>query len=164
MITWLVYFPGISHITLQSLKARRWLISTLNSYDVARNAHAGQRDKAGKDYILHPVYVASHFTNRNDIDVALLHDVVEDSPYTINDLQAIGFNDEILAAVDAITKKPRQDYASYLAVVKANDIARRVKIEDLKHNMDTSRLLNVSDKDKKRLEKYENALEYLQST
>ena len=128
---------------------------------IAKKAHAGQVDKAGVDYIQHPLYVASQVKTEQEKAVALLHDVLEDSNITVADLLAYGLSNEVVTAVQTLTKKKGQSYQDYLEKVKSNNLARVVKLADLKHNSDLSRLKSVSDTDRKRVEKYKNAIRYL---
>ena len=128
---------------------------------IARKAHAGQVDKAGIDYIQHPLYVASQVKTEQEKAVALLHDVLEDSDITVADLLAYGLSNEVVTAVQTLTKKKGQSYQDYLEKVKSNDLARVVKLADLKHNSDLSRLKSVSDTDRERVKKYKNAIRYL---
>ena len=128
---------------------------------IAKKAHAGQVDKAGIDYIQHPLYVASQVKTEQEKAVALLHDVLEDSDITAADLLAYGLSNEVVTAVQTLTKKKGQSYQDYLEKVKSNDLARVVKLADLKHNSDLSRLKSVSDTDYERVKKYKNAIRYL---
>jgi metal dependent phosphohydrolase, HD region len=128
---------------------------------IARKAHAGQADKAGVDYIQHPLYVASQFKTEQEKAVALLHDVLEDSDITVADLLAYGLSNEVVTAVQTLTKKKGQSYQDYLEKVKSNNLARVVKLADLKHNSDLSRLKTVSNTDFERVKKYKNAIRYL---
>ena len=128
---------------------------------IAKKAHAGQVDKAGVDYIQHPLYVASQVKTEQEKAVALLHDVLEDSDITAADLLAYGLSNEVVTAVQTLTKKKGQSYQDYLEKVKSNDLARVVKLADLKHNSDLSRLKSVSDTDRERVKKYKNAIRYL---
>ena len=128
---------------------------------IAKKAHAGQVDKAGIDYIQHPLYVASQVKTEQEKAVALLHDVLEDSDITAADLLAYGLLNEVVTAVQTLTKKKGQSYQDYLEKVKSNDLARVVKLADLKHNSDLSRLKSVSDTDRERVKKYKNAIRYL---
>ena len=128
---------------------------------IAKKAHAGQVDKAGVDYIQHPLYVASQVKTEQEKAVALLHDVLEDSDITAADLLAYGLSNEVVAAVQTLTKKKGQSYQDYLEKVKSNNLARVVKLADLKHNSDLSRLKSVSDTDRERVKKYKNAIRYL---
>ena len=128
---------------------------------IAKKAHAGQVDKAGVDYIQHPLYVASQVKTEQEKAVALLHDVIEDSDVTADDLLASGLSNEVVTAVQTLTKKKGQSYQDYLEKVKSNNLARVVKLADLKHNSDLSRLKTVSNTDYERVKKYKNAIRYL---
>ena len=128
---------------------------------IATEAHSGQFDKAGVDYIEHPIYVASQVDTEEEKAVALLHDVIEDSPFTAEELLLAGLPETVVAAVQILSKKKGQDYQTYLENVKSNPLARVVKLADLKHNSDLSRLRSVTDNDLERLEKYKKAIDYL---
>lgn len=130
---------------------------------IAYAAHYGQTDKAGQPYILHPVTVALSQTTDAAKCVALLHDVVEDTDYTIDDLKADGFPQEVIEAVQLLTHNKSENYFDYVMAIAENDLAKSVKLADLAHNSDLSRLPNVTEKDIKRVEKYKKAIEYLQS-
>lgn len=128
---------------------------------IATEAHKGQFDKAGVDYVEHPIYVASQVDTEEEKAVALLHDVIEDSPFTAEELLLAGLPETVVTAVQILSKKKGQDYQTYLKTVKSNPLARAVKLADLKHNSDLSRLENITDKDLERLEKYKKAIDYL---
>ncbi len=128
---------------------------------IAKKAHAGQVDKAGVDYIQHPLYVASQVNTEQEKAVALLHDVIEDSDITAADLFASGLSNEVVTAVQILTKKKGQSYQEYLGKVKSNNLARVVKLADLKHNSDLSRLKSVTNTDYECVKKYKNAIYYL---
>ena len=128
---------------------------------IATEAHKGQFDKAGVDYIEHPIYVASQVDTEEEKAVALLHDVIEDSPFTSEELLLAGLPEIVVAAVQILSKKKGQDCQIYLENVKSNPLARVVKLADLKHNSDLSRLSSITDKDLERLEKYKKAIDYL---
>lgn len=133
---------------------------------IALKAHKGQVDKAGAAYILHPLRIMGKMTNDSERVVALLHDVLEDSSYTAEDLLEEGISSEIVDAVIALTKALDSKgvpiaYEKYLIQVKSNPLACRVKLADLEDNMDLSRLNTVTEKDLKRLEKYQRAVAYL---
>ncbi|HEU8062309.1 TPA: GTP pyrophosphokinase [Streptococcus pneumoniae] len=128
---------------------------------IAKKAHAGQVDKAGVDYIQHPLYVASQVNTEQEKAVALLHDVIEDSDITAADLFASGLSNEVVTAVQILTKKKGQSYQEYFGKVKSNNLARVVKLADLKHNSDLSRLKSVTNTDYERVKKYKNAIYYL---
>ncbi len=130
---------------------------------IATAAHKGQVDKAGIDYILHPMAVASYFQAENLKAVAYLHDILEDTKLTSKDLREKEMPEDVIQAVEAMTKVSGEDYFKYLERVKANDLARQVKIADLKHNSDLSRLKTITEKDIKRREKYLKAIEFLKN-
>lgn len=130
---------------------------------IACRAHAGQLDKGLNPYILHPLRLAVQFSNPNLQIVALLHDVVEDSDITLFDLRSAGFNEEVLVAVAALTKKTGEDYEQFIRRISINGLAVKVKIADLRDNMDIHRLSKVTGKDFQRLIKYKEALTFLES-
>lgn len=123
---------------------------------LATNAHAGQFDKGGNPYILHPLKVM-HYLKTEDEElqcIALLHDVVEDTNTTWADLETIGCTERVISAVKALTKLPGQSYDEYKEAVFANKDAMLVKLCDLRHNTDIRRLKGVSQKDIDRMAKY----------
>ena len=130
---------------------------------IAVSAHEGQTDKAGKPYILHPLEVAAKQKTYEGVIVALLHDVVEDSEYTIEDLKKEGFPENVIEAVQLLTHEKGVPYADYIKAIYRNKIAKSVKIADLTHNSDLSRLPVVTEKDIERNGKYERALSYLRT-
>lgn len=129
----------------------------------AVSEHKGQNDRAGMPYIAHICAVVAAVTSQEEKTVAALHDIVEDTHCDIEDIRW-EFPQHIADAVDAITKRDNEPYAEYLIRVKANDLARTVKIADLLHNMDFSRLPEITDKDRERLRKYQDALDFLRAT
>ncbi|WP_420543931.1 GTP pyrophosphokinase [Streptococcus equinus] len=131
------------------------------AHEIAKRAHKGQVDKVGAPYILHPETVASFVTKDDEKIVAYLHDVIEDTPCQLRDLENAGFSSEIIKAVDLLTRKTGQSYKQYLKLVKTNELARVVKLADLKHNSDLSRLTHVTENDIKRLKKYQDAIVFL---
>ena len=128
---------------------------------IAKKAHKGQFDKAGVDYIKHPIYVASQVESEEEKAVALLHDVLEDSSVTAEELLNAALPETVVTAVQILTKQIGQDYQIYLQAVKSNPLARCVKLADLKHNSDLSRLATITEKDLERFEKYKKAINYL---
>ena len=131
------------------------------AYALAKAAHAGQVDKSGVDYIEHPVTVASFVETDTQKAVALLHDVLEDTDVTEDELRSL-FGDEITDAVVTMTHPEGMPYMEYIARIAENPLARSVKMADLRHNMDLGRLRKVTERDLKRVrEKYEPAMEYL---
>lgn len=130
---------------------------------LAKAAHDGQVDKANIDYIEHPKKVASFVATDEEKAVAFLHDTLEDTAVTVADLRKIGMPNSVIAAVEVLTHDKNQPYFDYLAEVKKNTLARTVKLADLKHNSDTSRLINLTAADQKRLVKYQKAIAFLQA-
>ena len=129
---------------------------------IACRAHEGQKDKGGNPYFLHPVFVSEHLETIAEKIVGLLHDVVEDTDITIEDLRKEGFPEHVLEAVDIITKKDGVSYEEYIEGVMNNPIARAVKIQDVRHNSDISRIPHPTEHDLKRLEKYRKTLKKLE--
>lgn len=130
---------------------------------LAQTAHANQVDKAGGPYIGHPLRVMNSLSSYTEKIVGVLHDSIEDSELTLKDLENAGFPHEVLEAIEAITKKPHEDYQVYLNRVMSNVIALRVKIADLLDNMDIKRIYDPTEKDWKRLRKYQEVLPKLQA-
>lgn len=128
---------------------------------IATKAHAGQVDKAGQPYILHPLRLMFKFISEDEQIVAVLHDVVEDSVFTLADLKSSGFSDIILEAIDCLTKRKDESYEKFVERILKNNLARKVKVEDLKDNMDLTRLNTIADKDLVRVKKYHRALQVL---
>jgi len=123
---------------------------------LATNAHAGQFDRGGKPYILHPLKVM-HYLKSDDEELqcmALLHDVVEDTKTTWDDLRSIGCTERVINGVKSLTKMPGESYDQYKERVFANEDAMKVKMADLRHNTDIRRLKGVTEKDIIRMEKY----------
>lgn len=125
------------------------------------DAHKNQVDKSGIPYIFHPIHLAEQMQNEETTIVALLHDVVEDSSYTFEDLESMGFSERILTAVKLLTREPGVPYMEYIAKIKENPIARTVKLADLAHNSDLSRLKKTDEKVLARVRKYEQAIRIL---
>lgn len=131
------------------------------AYQIASEAHVKQKDKAGKPYIYHPLYVASKVKGTNEKVVALLHDVIEDSNITYEDLISKGIPTELAAEVLLLTKDKGTDYFEYLSKVKNNEVAKHVKLADLEHNSNLNRLKHITSKDYARKQKYDKAIKYL---
>jgi (p)ppGpp synthase/HD superfamily hydrolase len=123
---------------------------------IAVRAHAGQSDKSGQPYILHPLRVMFRCQTDDQRIVAILHDVVEDTPVTVEDLRDQGFTKEILAALDCVTKREGESYEDFVERAAANPIARQVKLADLEDNMDLRRLgaADLGKKETDRLNRY----------
>lgn len=129
---------------------------------IAAAAHAGQVDKANQPYFGHLMRVMEAAPDGNAKLVAILHDLIEDCPdWDLDRLAQEGFPMDVIGAIDAMTKKPGQDYGEYLAGVKANNLAREVKLADLADNMRLDRIPNPGPKDFARLEKYQGAMKFL---
>jgi len=125
---------------------------------IALDAHSGQVDKANKPYILHPLRLMLKMKNELDMITAVLHDVLEDSSYTEVELLREGVPEDVVNAVKCMTKDGVQTYESYLAQIKTNDMASRVKIADIEDNIDLTRLKNINSRDLDRIAKYHKAL------
>ena len=138
-------------------------MSTLErAIEIATEAHRGQFDKAGNDYIEHPLRVMAAGKTTNEKIVGVLHDVVEDSDWTFEQLVADGFSEEVIEALRCITKlSDAEPYDKFIARIKKNKLAVAVKLNDLSDNMDIRRLPYLSDKDVKRLKRYLKAYKQL---
>ena len=128
---------------------------------LATQAHAGQVDKAGVPYIEHPRTVADSLLDWEEKIVAWLHDVCEDTPWTVEMLHEQGFPPHICHAIDLMTRKSDVPYGQYLTALRQDRLARNVKLMDLSHNMDIDRIPQPTDRDYKRLEKYKKARQFL---
>ena len=144
---------------------------------LAATAHMGQKDRADLPYILHPlnVMMSLDLSDEKALIVAVLHDAVEDTCVTLDYLRDKGYSEEIVGAIEALTKKvaPKaagtgfydamgtEKYSHFIRRVKANPLATKVKIADLQHNADLGRLTQVESYDLKRLDRYNRALQYL---
>lgn len=135
--------------------------SVKKAFEICFNAHKDQTDLSGKPYIFHPVHLAEQMETEAEICTALLHDVVEDSDYTLENLRDAGFSPEIVEAVGLLTHAPDVPYMDYIRGLKQNALARKVKLADLAHNSDTKRRKPVTEYDFKRLEKYRAAFQLL---
>ena len=130
---------------------------TKKAMKLCYEAHKDQVDKTGVPYVFHPFHVAEQMTSEASTIVALLHDVVEDTDYTLDDIANQGFGKEIVEAVALMTHEDDVPYLDYVARLKDNPIAREVKLADLAHNSDLSRLGEIDEETRQRLEKYEKA-------
>ncbi|MCB0105038.1 MAG: HD domain-containing protein [Caldilineaceae bacterium] len=141
---------------------------------LAAQAHVDQVDRAGQPYILHPLRMmmrlatqsaALRTEEREDAQiVAILHDVVEDTPTTLDDLRAAGFAERILAAIDCVTRREEESYDEFVTRSQSNPLARLVKLADLEDNMDLKRIGMLTDDDVARLNRYHRAWRRLQTT
>ena len=124
---------------------------------LAVEAHRGQRDKAGQPYILHPLRVMMRLETDAERTVALLHDLVEDTPWTLERLRGLGYPEDVLRALDALTRRDGETYEAFIERLRPDALARRVKLSDLEDNMDVRRLTAVTPKDAERLARYRAA-------
>ena len=127
----------------------------------AVKAHAGQKDKAGAPYILHPLRIMMKMDSQAGMIAAMLHDVVEDSSVTLADLRDEGFSEEVIAAVDHLTRREGEAYEIFINRLRHNPLAVKVKLADLEDNMDIRRIENVTGRDIERIQKYQAAWEKL---
>jgi (p)ppGpp synthase/HD superfamily hydrolase len=125
---------------------------------IAAEAHAGQVDKAGAPYLLHPLRLMLQMEKPEDRIVAVLHDVVEDSDWTLDRLGEEGFSPVVLEAIDSVTRRPDEDYDAFIQRSIQNSIGCRVKLADLRDNCDLSRIMNPSETDYRRTSKYKKAI------
>lgn len=130
---------------------------------IAAAAHAGQVDKGGAPYILHPLKVMLRMTTLEERIVAVLHDVVEDCEISLDDLRKEGFSEEVLSAIESVTKVPGESYEDFVERAAQNPIGRVVKLADLEENSDLSRIASPSWDDLERVEKYRRAIARLRS-
>lgn len=126
------------------------------------DAHKNQVDKSGMPYVFHPFHLAEQMTDERTTVAALLHDVMEDTEYTLNDLRQMGFPEDVLAALILLTHDDAEGYLDYVKRIKDNPIARAVKLADLRHNSDLTRLDSVDEKALARVEKYRAAIRLLE--
>jgi (p)ppGpp synthase/HD superfamily hydrolase len=137
----------------------------MNNLDVAIGfackVHAGQVDKAGQPYILHPLRIMLKFQSEDERIVSVLHDVVEDGYVSFDELRGLGFSESIINAIDCLSKRPGERYEDFIQRLSSNKMATRVKIEDIRDNLDITRLCSFGDEDFIRTVKYHEALQYL---
>lgn len=125
-------------------------------------AHKNQLDKSGLPYVFHPFHLAEQMPDEDCIITALLHDVMEDTDYSLEDIRLLGFSEDVLTALVLLTHCDDTPYLDYVSKLKGNRIARTVKLADLRHNSDLSRLESVTEKDLARVEKYKRAIAILE--
>ena len=126
------------------------------------DVHQHQLDKSGMPYVFHPFHLAEQMDDENAVIVALLHDVVEDSDMTFDDLVNMEFPDDVIEALKLLTHEKNVSYDDYIQKIKTNPLAVKVKLADLKHNSDLSRLNYIDEKALKRVQKYKKAIEILE--
>lgn len=124
---------------------------------LAVDAHSGVTQRDGSPYILHPLAVMLRLHSDYERMTAVLHDVVEDTDITLDDLHREGYPPVVVEAVDALTRRENETYEAFIERIKPNALAVRVKLADLEHNMDVRRLPVVTQSDTERLEKYRRA-------
>jgi (p)ppGpp synthase/HD superfamily hydrolase len=131
------------------------MISALEkALEIALQAHRGQKDRYGEPYILHPLRIMARVHTTEQKIVALLHDVIEDSAWTIEQLKQEDFSSDILEAVQALTKNPGEDYMNYIRRTAVTDLSRTVKMVDLEDNMDLTRCPQLESEDLERMNRY----------
>jgi (p)ppGpp synthase/HD superfamily hydrolase len=134
-------------------------MSTLErAIEIAARAHAGQTDRAGAPYVLHPLRMMLRFADPAERIVAVLHDVVEDSAWTLDGLRDEGFAAEIVTAVDALTRREGESYEAFVDRAGRDPLGRAVKLADLRYNLDTTRMASPTAADDARMERYRRAL------
>lgn len=136
--------------------------NTKKALKLCFEAHNSQADKSGLPYVFHPFHLAEQMTDEESTIVALLHDVVEDTDYTIDDIRSMGFGESVVEALSLLTHDENTEYMEYVSAIRDNPIAKAVKLADLRHNSDLSRLDVVDEKALKRQEKYQKAIELLE--
>lgn len=129
---------------------------------IAAQAHAGQTDKAGAVYLLHPLRLMLQADSDAERIVAVLHDVVEDSHWTLEALRSEGFAEHVLAGVDAVTRRDGESYDDFVTRAGSHPLGRLVKLADLRDNGDLSRIAEPTEKDKARVKKYQRAIRQLE--
>ena len=137
-------------------------MSTLEkAISLATKAHKKQTDKNGESYIQHPLRVMARVQSNTEKIVAVLHDIIEDTEYTIENLREHGYSKKVLEAIECLTKRDDEEYDEYVKRCKSNPIAKKVKIADLEDNLDIKRLGSLKEDDLKRHNKYLRAWHYL---
>ena len=134
---------------------------TRKAMEIAYRSHHGQVDKSGVPYIFHPIHLAEQMDDEISVCVALLHDVLEDTNVSEEELLKEGISEAVIKNIKLLTKDKNETYFDYLERVKSSKTAVKVKLADLKHNSDSTRLLEIKEKDRKRMEKYSEAIKRL---
>jgi len=128
---------------------------------LAIEAHKGKVDKAGAPYILHPLRVMFQMETKEEMIAAVLHDVLEDTAITPDQLKEMGFSETVLEALDSVTKRAGETYEDFVRRAALHPIGKKIKLADLRDNMDLSRLEEITDNDIKRVKKYHGALKII---
>ena len=127
------------------------------SLEIALKAYAGQKDKAGKTYILHPLRIMAKMQTEYEMSAALLHDVIEDSDYTAEDLISEGIPSDVVIAVELLSNVKGESYDQFVDRVLQNPLATKIKIADIEDNINVLRLKSIRDNDLERIAKYHKA-------
>ena len=135
---------------------------TKKAINVMYQAHQGQMDKGGFPYCFHPYQVAQGMDDEISCTCALLHDVVEDTDLTFEDLAGMGFPAEVIDVLKLLTHREGVPYMDYVRNLAGNPVARKVKLSDLHHNSDLSRINEVTEKDLERIGQYKEAIAFLE--
>lgn len=135
---------------------------TKKAMKLCYEAHKNQKDKGGMPYVFHPLHLAEQMTTEETAIAALLHDVVEDTEITLDDITEMGFPSSVIDALALLTHKESVQYMDYVAKIKSNPIALAVKLADLRHNSDLTRLNCVDECALERVKKYHAAIELLE--
>ncbi len=130
--------------------------------DLMFEKHKNQKDKSGSPYVFHPWHVAEQMDDEDSTCLALMHDLIEDTNTTIEEIKNLGFNDNIIDALALLSRKENEDYFEYIKKIAKNPLDIKVKLADLKHNSDETRLTSIKESDIKRQEKYKKAINYLE--
>ena len=136
--------------------------STKKAMKLIFEKHQNQFDRAGIPYVNHPLHVAESMPDEDSTCVALMHDLIEDTNTTLDDIKAMGFNQKIIETLETLTHDHNEDYYKYVAKLSSNPMAIQVKLSDLYHNSDLSRLNEITEKDLMRCEKYKKCIVYLE--
>jgi (p)ppGpp synthase/HD superfamily hydrolase len=139
------------------------MVGIEKAINLALTNHQGQKDKAGRAYIFHPIRVMLKFNDEKLQCIAILHDILEDTELTETDLVEHGFSDDIVEAVVCLSRNQNEIYQDFIERLSKNKLARAVKIADIEDNLDISRLKFLNDQDLRRINKYKKALNYLHS-
>lgn len=131
------------------------------SLDIALRAYAGKTDKAGREYIHHPLRVMAKMKTDLEMSAALLHDVIEDSDITAEQLLAEGIPAEVVEAVVCLSRNENEDYQDFVGRTKKNELAAKIKIADIEDNIDVLRLASLDEYDLTRIKKYHSAWQFL---
>ena len=135
--------------------------ATKKAMRVCFAAHKDQLDKSGLPYVFHPFHLAEQMPDEDTTVTALLHDVAEDSGVTLDDLRKMGFNERVMNALSLLTHDPAVPYMDYVRALKSDPVAKAVKLADLAHNSDLSRLDDPCENDIERAKKYAEAIALL---